>query len=120
MEKEGALKAKLTKILKSSFPGAFFWVEVRNGGESVSIKTSLLKLSRKRRKTIFYLVKKLKEEGLDGAEFERLIYLKELFKRDVMVERELRRMLLQRGVFSGVEVKRLEIEGFDTISWISS
>jgi hypothetical protein len=119
MKKEEVLKVRLTKILKASFPGAFFWVEVGNGGESVSIKTSLLKMSRKRRKRIFYLVKKLREEGLDEAEFETLIYLKDLFKRDVMVERELRRMLLQKGVFSGVDVKRLEIEGFEAISWLS-
>jgi hypothetical protein len=117
MKKEEALRAKLTKILKASFPGAFFWVEVGHGGKSVSIRTSLLKMSRRKRRAIFYLERKFREEGLDEAEFEALIYLKELFKRDAMVRRELRRMLLQRGVFSGFEVKRLEIEGFDTISW---
>jgi hypothetical protein len=115
-ERMNALKSRLLKFLRAFFPQAFFWVEVRNGPDNdfvIKIKTSLITVSEKSRKTILYFEEKFKEEGLTESEFEKLLYLKRRLKRDDMIRQEIRRVLLHNGILTQEEAKKILIEGFE-------
>jgi len=115
-ERMKALKLRLLKFLRAFFPQAFFGVEVRNGPDNdlvIKIKTSLITVSEKSKKTILYFEEKFKEEGLTESEFEKLLYLKRRLKRDDMIRQEIGRVFLHNGILTQEETKNLLIEGFE-------
>jgi hypothetical protein len=115
VRKEITLKAKLKKILNAYYPQGSFWVEIKNNpsGKIISIKTDLLKISSKIKREIVCLENKLKKEGLDEIEFEKLICLKKALKKDTMLKQEIKRILLQNGVCFYENIAGLIVDGFD-------
>jgi len=115
VRKEITLKAKLKKILNVYYPQGSFLVEIKNkpSGKIISIKTDLLKTSNKMKREIIYLENKLKKEGLDETEFDKLIYLKKALKKDAMLKQEIKRILLQNGICFYENIVSLIVERFD-------
>jgi len=110
------LKMRVLKFLRVYFPKGLFWVEIKNGGSAgyvVKIKTDLVKTTKKTKRAILYLEKKLEEEGLTEEEFEKLLYLKRMLKRDDMIRQEIKRMLLQNRILVQENVESFVIDGFE-------
>jgi hypothetical protein len=115
VRKEITLKAKLKKILNVYYPQGSFLVEIKNkpSGKIISIKTDLLRISSKMKRKIVCLENKLKKEGLDETEFDKLTYLKKALKKDAMLKQEIKRILLHNGICFYENIAGLIIEGFD-------
>jgi hypothetical protein len=125
-EQEGDLdflKIRVLKFLKVHFPKGLFWVEVKNGnpeGYVIEIRTDLVKTTEKTRKRVLCLEEKFGEEGLTLEEFEVLLYLKRMLKRDEMVKQEIRRLFLHNRLLGQENVENFVIEGFEAISLVST